>query len=149
MSRTSICFLSVSLFLCVCACLSSAPVVIKPTQTAPAPIVCPMDWHLFNNSCYFISRISRDWPESQSFCQSKGAHLAIIHTAEEQVQYDKLRHHNMVITVLPVHQLNLTERYFTRKSCFLQLHITEHILLFVDNVLFVAYRRSCRDFIEH
>ncbi|GLD59491.1 C-type lectin domain family 4 member M-like protein [Lates japonicus] len=63
---------------------TKAPVVIKPTQTAPAPIVCPMDWHLFNNSCYFISRISRDWPESQSFCQSKGAHLAIIHTAEEQ-----------------------------------------------------------------
>ncbi|XP_035476981.2 CD209 antigen-like protein 2 [Scophthalmus maximus] len=63
---------------------TKAPEVIRPTAAAPAPIVCPMDWHLFNSSCYLISRLSRDWPESQSYCQSKGAHLAIIHTAEEQ-----------------------------------------------------------------
>ncbi|XP_040909705.1 C-type lectin domain family 4 member E-like [Toxotes jaculatrix] len=63
---------------------SKAPEVMKPTGAAPAPIVCPVDWHLFNNSCYFISRDSMDWPDSQSFCQSKGGHLAIIHTAEEQ-----------------------------------------------------------------
>lgn len=61
---------------------TKAPEVIQPTTKAP--IVCPVDWHLFNSSCYFISRTTRDWPESQSFCQSKGAHLAIIHTAEEQ-----------------------------------------------------------------
>lgn len=61
---------------------TKAPEVIKPTTKAP--IVCPLDWHLFNNSCYFISRLSRDWPESQSYCQSQGAHLAIILTAEEQ-----------------------------------------------------------------
>ncbi|XP_029920224.1 C-type lectin domain family 4 member M-like [Myripristis murdjan] len=71
---------------------TTAPEVIKPrtaatttttTTTAP-PIVCPDDWHLFNSSCYFISRVSRDWMESQTFCQSKGGHLAIIHSAEEQ-----------------------------------------------------------------
>ncbi|KAJ4927768.1 hypothetical protein JOQ06_015570 [Pogonophryne albipinna] len=61
---------------------SITPEVIQPTTKAP--FVCPVDWHLFNSSCYFISRNTRDWPESQSFCQSKGAHLAIIHTAEEQ-----------------------------------------------------------------
>ncbi|XP_054461582.1 CD209 antigen-like protein C [Anoplopoma fimbria] len=61
---------------------SKATEVIKPTTKTP--IVCPMDWNLFNNSCYFISRNRRDWPESKSFCESKGAHLAIIHTAEEQ-----------------------------------------------------------------
>lgn len=64
---------------------TSAPEVIKPTTTT-APVVCPADWHLFNNSCYFISRNTRDWPESQSYCQSKGGHLAIILTAEEQVR---------------------------------------------------------------
>ncbi|XP_008279353.1 CD209 antigen-like [Stegastes partitus] len=64
---------------------TKAPNVIKPTpQATQAPIVCPFDWHLFNSSCYFISRNTRDWPESKSFCESKGAHLAIIHTAEEQ-----------------------------------------------------------------
>lgn len=55
-----------------------------PAVVTSAPIVCPNDWHLFNNSCYLISRNSRDWPESKSFCESKGAHLAIIHTPEEQ-----------------------------------------------------------------
>lgn len=69
-------------------CASPAPEVLKPTTgAAPAPVVCPVDWHLFNNSCYFISRTSRDWPESQSYCQSQGGHLAIIHTAEEQVRW--------------------------------------------------------------
>lgn len=67
---------------------TKVPEVLKPTSKAApvtaAPIVCPADWHLFNDSCYFISRNSRDWPESKSFCESKGAHLAIIHTAEEQ-----------------------------------------------------------------
>lgn len=71
----------------LCFCASSAPEVIKPTtKAAPAPIVCPADWNLFNNSCYFISRTTRSWPESQSYCQSQGGHLAIIHTAEEQVR---------------------------------------------------------------
>ncbi|XP_041665869.1 C-type lectin domain family 4 member F-like [Cheilinus undulatus] len=59
-----------------------APDVVRPTTKAP--IICPPDWQIFNDSCYFISRNSRSWPESQSFCESKGAHLAIIHTPEEQ-----------------------------------------------------------------
>ncbi|KAF3707069.1 C-type lectin domain family 4 member E [Channa argus] len=60
---------------------TKAPEVIKPT---PAPITCPLGWNLFSNSCYFISTVSNNWPESQNFCQTQGAHLAIIHTAEEQ-----------------------------------------------------------------
>ncbi|KAK2830786.1 hypothetical protein Q5P01_018717 [Channa striata] len=64
---------------------TKAPDVIKPTtKPAPVPVTCPSDWHLFNNSCYFISTISRDWSGSQAFCQTQGGHLAIIHTAEEQ-----------------------------------------------------------------
>ncbi|XP_070702831.1 C-type lectin domain family 4 member E-like [Pempheris klunzingeri] len=64
---------------------TKAPEVIKPTtQAAATQIVCPVDWQLFNSSCYFISRTTRDWPESKSYCESQGAHLAIIHTAEEQ-----------------------------------------------------------------
>ncbi|XP_060915758.1 asialoglycoprotein receptor 2-like isoform X2 [Labrus mixtus] len=61
---------------------AKAPDVVRPTTKAP--IICPPDWLLFNNSCYFISRNTRSWPESKSFCESKGAYLAIIHTAEEQ-----------------------------------------------------------------
>ncbi|KAM7384822.1 hypothetical protein PAMA_011940 [Pampus argenteus] len=64
---------------------TKAPEVVKTTANAmPSPDVCPMNWHQFNNSCYFISQRSKDWNRSQSYCRSQGAHLAIIHTAEEQ-----------------------------------------------------------------
>ena len=65
---------------------SSAPEVIKPTTKATPTITCPVDWHLFNSSCYYVSRVTRDWAESKSYCESQGGHLAIILTAEEQVQ---------------------------------------------------------------
>lgn len=95
-------------FCCPISCfvfVSSAPEVIT-TKAAPAPITCPVDWHLFNNSCYFISRTTRDWPESQSYCQSQGGHLAIIHTAEEQVQYAKLHGLNMSLEELKTRIFN-------------------------------------------
>ncbi|XP_072226350.1 uncharacterized protein [Leuresthes tenuis] len=64
---------------------TKAPHVIKPTPEATqAHIVCPVDWYLFNNSCYLISRHTRNWKGSQTYCQNQGAHLAIILTAEEQ-----------------------------------------------------------------
>ncbi|XP_023276516.1 C-type lectin domain family 4 member E-like [Seriola lalandi dorsalis] len=80
---TTICLatLCAILLISIIAVTAHSPEVIKPTEAA---IVCPVDWQLFNNSCYFISRVQRDWAESRSYCQSKGAHLAIIHTAEEQ-----------------------------------------------------------------
>ncbi|KAI3358922.1 hypothetical protein L3Q82_015309 [Scortum barcoo] len=77
---------------------TKAPKVLKPTTV---PIVCPVDWHLFNGSCYFISRTTRDWPESKSFCESKGAHLAIIHTAEEQFEVVDARSLVPVVAATP------------------------------------------------
>ncbi|XP_047461727.1 CD209 antigen-like protein C isoform X2 [Mugil cephalus] len=64
---------------------TKVPEVVRPTsKAAVAPIVCPQNWRLFNNSCYLISTNTLGWSASQSYCQSKGAHLAIILTAEEQ-----------------------------------------------------------------
>ncbi|XP_017283075.1 CD209 antigen-like protein C [Kryptolebias marmoratus] len=58
---------------------------IKPTPKATkVPIVCSPDWLLFNDSCYFISRNTKNWQESQDYCKKQGAHLAIILTPEEQ-----------------------------------------------------------------
>ncbi|KAM4550728.1 CD209 antigen-like protein C [Fundulus diaphanus] len=56
----------------------------KEPKATRAPIVCPTNWHLFNNSCYLIAKQLRSWSGSQTYCQSQGAHLAIILTAEEQ-----------------------------------------------------------------
>ncbi|XP_043994234.1 CD209 antigen-like protein E [Gambusia affinis] len=56
-----------------------------PTAKPPrAPIVCPTDWRLFNNSCYLISKDRKSWTGSRMYCQTQGGHLAIILTAEEQ-----------------------------------------------------------------
>ncbi|XP_038158804.1 C-type lectin domain family 4 member E [Cyprinodon tularosa] len=59
---------------------------ITPTPRATAvPIVCPTNWHLFENSCYLITAQNRQgWSGSNRYCQTQGAHLAIILTAEEQ-----------------------------------------------------------------
>ncbi|KAK2830784.1 hypothetical protein Q5P01_018715 [Channa striata] len=70
---------------------TKAPDVIEPTtKPASVPVTCPSFWHLFNNSCYLIFPIAMDWLAGQRFCQTQGGHLAIIHTAEEQVQYNQL-----------------------------------------------------------
>ncbi|XP_008420892.1 CD209 antigen-like protein E [Poecilia reticulata] len=53
----------------------------KPTR---APIVCPTNWRLFNDSCYLIANDPKSWSVSQMYCQRQGGHLAIILTAEEQ-----------------------------------------------------------------
>uniref|UniRef100_A0A1A8CUR8 C-type lectin domain-containing protein n=1 Tax=Nothobranchius kadleci TaxID=1051664 RepID=A0A1A8CUR8_NOTKA len=52
-------------------------------KTKP-PAVCQTDWHLFNNSCYLITSLTRNWEGGQTYCQGQGGHLAIILTAEEQ-----------------------------------------------------------------
>ncbi|KAK5601017.1 hypothetical protein CRENBAI_005424 [Crenichthys baileyi] len=58
---------------------------VAPTQNATrAPIVCPTNWHLFENSCYLIAKQLKTWTGGQTYCQSEGAHLAIILSAEEQ-----------------------------------------------------------------
>lgn len=82
------------LFALVFECLSgsSAPEVIKLTTKATPAISCPVDWYLFNSSCYYVSRVTRDWAESKSYCESQGGHLAIILTAEEQVQSMAAQH---------------------------------------------------------
>ncbi|XP_004074312.1 hepatic lectin [Oryzias latipes] len=64
---------------------TKAPPVVSlmPSMTG-VPVECPTNWHLFNSSCYFISTQMKPWRDSQTYCQRQGAHLAIIHTAEEQ-----------------------------------------------------------------
>ncbi|RVE66818.1 hypothetical protein OJAV_G00111230 [Oryzias javanicus] len=60
------------------------PVVTLIPNTTGASVECPTNWHLFNSSCYFISTRMISWKLSQTYCERQGAHLAIIHTAEEQ-----------------------------------------------------------------
>uniref|UniRef100_A0A1A8EW59 C-type lectin domain-containing protein n=2 Tax=Nothobranchius korthausae TaxID=1143690 RepID=A0A1A8EW59_9TELE len=58
--------------------------IMTTKGTTKPPAVCQTDWHLFNNSCYLITSLTRSWRGAQIYCQGQGGHLAIILTAEEQ-----------------------------------------------------------------
>lgn len=74
-------------------------------KPAPTPLTCPMSWSPFGTSCYYVSTLSKHWQGGQEFCQNHGAHLAIIHTAEEQVQNNNMSHVSFtgVIGARPTH----------------------------------------------
>lgn len=64
--------------------IMKAKATVPISKTTKAPVSCATNWRLFQNSCYFISTQRNSWRASQTYCQSQGAHLAIILTAEEQ-----------------------------------------------------------------
>ncbi|KAM9335329.1 hepatic lectin-like [Symphorus nematophorus] len=39
---------------------------------------CPLGWEQFEFNCYFFSRSSLSWNESQAWCDEQGAHLVIL-----------------------------------------------------------------------
>ncbi|XP_067371584.1 CD209 antigen-like protein C [Channa argus] len=45
---------------------------------------CPAGWHMFNFSCYFISRVSGSWKRGRQDCKDREADLVVIDSAEEQ-----------------------------------------------------------------
>ncbi|XP_029361693.1 C-type lectin domain family 4 member M-like [Echeneis naucrates] len=44
---------------------------------------CPVGWHRFEYSCYFVSVSKKTWSKSREFCQNVGADLAIIKSLDE------------------------------------------------------------------
>ncbi|XP_023185916.1 C-type lectin domain family 4 member C-like [Xiphophorus maculatus] len=54
-------------------------------------LLCQTGWTFFNESCYFLSKISLTWDQSRLFCQFKSADLVIINNLQEQkFIYDNL-----------------------------------------------------------
>uniref|UniRef100_A0A3Q1H6Y7 C-type lectin domain-containing protein n=1 Tax=Anabas testudineus TaxID=64144 RepID=A0A3Q1H6Y7_ANATE len=45
---------------------------------------CPDGWIKFRWSCYFHSTESGSWTTGRANCRTRGAHLVVIHSAEEQ-----------------------------------------------------------------
>ncbi|KAM9278017.1 killer cell lectin-like receptor subfamily G member 1 [Cariama cristata] len=39
---------------------------------------CPEQWVAYRGSCYFFSRVKKDWHSSQESCLAQGAHLLVI-----------------------------------------------------------------------
>jgi hypothetical protein len=67
---------------------TSTTTTLKPTTTATPTIsyvVCPSGWTRFKNSCYLLNSIlTTNWTQSESYCNSFGAHSASIHDDEER-----------------------------------------------------------------
>ncbi|KAK9518450.1 hypothetical protein VZT92_023756 [Zoarces viviparus] len=46
---------------------------------------CQSGWSKFENSCYFVSTVKKNWASSRADCIAKGADLVIIDSRDEQV----------------------------------------------------------------
>jgi hypothetical protein len=44
---------------------------------------CPDDWTIINNSCYFLTRASRNFSFAEQYCRSLKAELVTIKTLEK------------------------------------------------------------------
>ncbi|XP_039608763.1 C-type lectin domain family 6 member A-like isoform X2 [Polypterus senegalus] len=51
-------------------------------------LLCANGWHLFKSKCYFFSNDKRNWTFSRNECISKGGHLVITESKEEQTFLD-------------------------------------------------------------
>lgn len=51
---------------------------------------CPTGWTVFQNSCYFTSVSKKSWSVGRSYCQGKGADLAIVKTDDDMVFINSL-----------------------------------------------------------
>ncbi|XP_075581454.1 C-type lectin domain family 2 member D isoform X2 [Pelecanus crispus] len=45
--------------------------------------VCPDTWLGFQGKCYYFSKTESNWTDSQEICETMGASLALINTADE------------------------------------------------------------------
>ncbi|KAM9171954.1 killer cell lectin-like receptor subfamily G member 1 isoform 3-T3 [Pangshura tecta] len=44
---------------------------------------CPDQWFGYRNSCYFFSKMEKDWNSSQASCSAEGSHLLVIKDAKK------------------------------------------------------------------
>ncbi|KAM7047940.1 uncharacterized protein M8220_005640 isoform 1-T1 [Acridotheres tristis] len=70
------------LALAVALAVQSAPQLPVPPATPPSVLGCPPGWVGYNGVCYYFSRDSRSWEQSQERCSELGASLAILKEEE-------------------------------------------------------------------
>ncbi len=64
------------------------------TDTPPTPTTtafsCPSGWEESNGHCYQLSTTLMSWANAESFCISKGGHLASVHSLAEETIINSL-----------------------------------------------------------
>ncbi|XP_026232662.1 asialoglycoprotein receptor 2-like [Anabas testudineus] len=73
-------YLTLSSFSSRCSCIFTHFLLFCVTETT-----CPDGWIKFRWSCYFHSTESGSWTTGRANCRTRGAHLVVIHSAEEQM----------------------------------------------------------------
>nr|XP_046236723.1 asialoglycoprotein receptor 1-like [Scatophagus argus]XP_046236724.1 asialoglycoprotein receptor 1-like [Scatophagus argus] len=51
---------------------------------------CPLDWDIFETSCFYFSRTPKTWNDARDWCNGHESHLVILTTDEE---WDFVTHH--------------------------------------------------------
>ncbi|OCT90934.1 asialoglycoprotein receptor 1-like [Xenopus laevis] len=46
--------------------------------------VCPVDWHRFTLSCYYVSKSGYPWEEAKTRCEGFNSHMVVINNEDEQ-----------------------------------------------------------------
>uniref|UniRef100_A0A8C0GY06 C-type lectin domain-containing protein n=1 Tax=Chelonoidis abingdonii TaxID=106734 RepID=A0A8C0GY06_CHEAB len=54
--------------------------------------LCPTDWQLHGDKCYWVSRGSKMWSESRVDCSARGSQLLVIRDPEELASLQHLTH---------------------------------------------------------
>uniref|UniRef100_A0A670IQU1 C-type lectin domain-containing protein n=1 Tax=Podarcis muralis TaxID=64176 RepID=A0A670IQU1_PODMU len=62
-----------------------AVIVFSSTDNSPCK-VCPMQWQLHRDKCYWPSEIIKSWNESQHDCSTRDSQLLVIQDKEEMVR---------------------------------------------------------------
>ncbi|XP_036401415.1 C-type lectin domain family 10 member A-like [Megalops cyprinoides] len=62
----------------------SASLSSAEQRLAAGCIECDSGWRKFEGKCYFFSTEKKNWMQSRDYCISKGAHLVIINSKQEQ-----------------------------------------------------------------
>ncbi|KAM7047957.1 C-type lectin domain family 2 member D-related protein-like [Acridotheres tristis] len=70
------------LALAVALAVQSAPQLPVPPACPPLILGCPSGWVGYNGVCYYFSKDSRSWEQSQEQCSELGASLAILKDEE-------------------------------------------------------------------
>ncbi|XP_041635861.1 type-2 ice-structuring protein-like [Cheilinus undulatus] len=71
--------LAVTLLLCAMVVLNEAE---PKTHLFKRSYRCPSGWHYRDGSghCFYFVKATKTWDEAESYCRSKGGHLASVHT---------------------------------------------------------------------
>ena len=73
---------------------------------------CAEDWLIFQNQCYRYFTTKKNWTDARTECQSHGANLTSIHSADEDEFVDSL--HGTSFVSITVKGLTFTKKVETR-----------------------------------